>query len=221
MVKKFYLSTIAVLVICVSIIAIPVHAAISGPMSDQAQADILRNVKNLNQLVDYADRKGYAKISNMQDFRYFFEYNKPLIMEYKPSAIDYGFTISQFAEVNRDIEDYGNVELRAAHGRKEMQFWGVPVIISNISDNPVNISKENFMLVPRKIPEGQELYTIGIDADAFSVPGSSVYLPELKLDPYKEVSLIVYFYTPVTSQAENMSLRIYDGKDHVDIHITK
>jgi|GEM_PF-3677986 len=200
-------------------VVVPAHANTNGQLSPQIKEEITKNVKSLNQLLDYLHGKGIFK--TMDDLRAVMEQNKPLFKKYKPQMVDYGFTTRMYAEIFREIDDYGIEFVGSEHGKKELQRWGIPITISNTSNEPIQVSKETFLLVPRYIPQGQELYTIGIAAEAIADPQTLNYLDEVTVEAQKERNLRIYFYAPIITQVDFVNLRVYDGKDHVDINITK
>lgn len=197
------------------------YAATTTPvqLSPEIQADIVKNVKDYNKLAEYLINKGLVK--TFDDFRNILENNKPLLKQIKPTLIDYGFTTRQYAEVYRNIDEYDIEMVPADHGQKEVKPWGVYVTINNTSNEPIKVSKETFMLVPRVISEGQELYVLGVNAEGLVDPTNLAYLNEITIEPGKERTLRVDFYVPVVTMAENVNLRVYDGKDHVDLNLTK
>lgn len=195
------------------------YAAQTEALSPQMQADILKNVKDYRNLLDYLESKGIVKTAD--DFLSIIKNNKSLIKQLKPTLVDYGFSTNIYAEVFKEAQDYGIFLISADYGQKEVQSWSVYVTIFNKSDKPITVSKEIFSLVPKDIPNDQALYVISIDADAMQDSTNLQYLDEITINPYHERNLLIDFYAPVMTLMDNINLRVYDGKDHVDIHITK
>lgn len=177
------------------------------------------SVKNLDDLYDYLKSKGAIKTAD--DFMVYMKNNKQVILKLSPGLIDYGFTYRQYAETFKPVQNDGIIKVTNNHGFKEVQLWSVTLFINNTSKETLEISKDNFALVPKIIPEGQALNVLAIGPESIMDVSNNGVLGVVKIPAEKEIKLNVIFTVfPLTSE-NAVKLRIYDGKDHMDINIAK
>ncbi|WP_419877666.1 hypothetical protein [Brevibacillus centrosporus] len=211
-----------VLMLCFTIFASPTSANTDNP-AQTTTAQIPDSIKTIAELGDYIQSNGIVK--TYSDYRDFMEKNKPFVQKLSPNLIDYGFTFRLYAETNTPMRDDGLIKITHDYGVKEAKLWVVPFIISNNSDEKVEISKENFALVPRYIPDDNGLYPLAIGPeyimDGSKEVGYRKILGTFEIPPKNEVHLNAVFYVFPTTSEQSVNLRVYDGKDHTDINIAK
>lgn len=190
--------------------------AATTPVASNTQT-IPPNVKTLDDLLNHLISNGVIK--NMEDARNYMENNKQVILNIKPNIIDFGYTVRLYEEINSAARKDGLIKL--VYGNKEVQQWTIPVVVMNHDSQPQEISKENFALVPNLLPKDNELYVLALDAEYITDDSSGKILDKVTIQPDKEVYLNVTFYVSPMTFIQNVKLRMYDGKDHTDIKITK
>lgn len=195
-----------------------VSAAPSASSENTVQVgQIPDTIKSTNDLIEYLHAKGIVK--TMDDLKSYMINNKQVVKGINPKIIDYGYTYRLYAEINKPFRDDGLTKITHNYGTKEVKVWVVPVAIMNYNDQPQDINKDNFALVPKDIPQGKELYTLAIEPEYIMDGTTGKMLGEFKLPPKHEVHLNAVFYLFPTTSEQNVNLRILDGKDHTDVSI--
>lgn len=198
-------------------------ASVSTNPAQASQTEIPEGVKNLSDLLDYLREKGTVK--NFEDMKTYMLNNKQVIFKLSPNLIDYGFTTRLYLETNTPSRDDGVIKITHDYGTKEARLWVVPFIISNNTDKPLEISKENFALVPKNIPAGYELSVLAIDPEYIMDGSKGVserkILGKFELPPQTEVHLNAVFHVFTMTSEQSVNLRVFDGKDHADVNIAK
>ncbi|USG65157.1 hypothetical protein NDK47_24040 [Brevibacillus ruminantium] len=214
-----YLTFLTVVMMFVGAVSAASPVATSPVSNYQNQVQIPDNIKTLDELVKYLRSKGIIKTDN--DILDYMKSNKQVILKLSPNLIDYGFTYRLYAETNTPTRSDGLVKVTHDYGVKEVKIWVVPFSITNNSDQTLEISKENFALVPKSIPEGKELEVLAIEPEYIMDSAKGNVLGNFKLPPNNEVRLNAVFYVFPTTSEQNVNLRVYDGKDHTDVGIAK
>lgn len=175
------------------------------------------NIKTIAELTEYLTSKGIVK--TYDDLRNYLESNKATIQKISPDVIDYGFTVRFYTEINKPTVDNG-LKYNAIIDKKA-QEWVVYVSVLNVGDDPQEISRENFALVPHLLETNNELYVLSLGADYIVEAETGNIIKNAVLQKGEEKYFGVVFHPDVMSWKENVKLRLYDGKDHVDINIVK
>ncbi|WPS86459.1 hypothetical protein SMD22_18375 [Brevibacillus halotolerans] len=175
------------------------------------------NVKTTAELLNYLFDKGGFK--NIKDVRDYMETNKSNILKMDKNIIDYGYTFRLYAEINKPAKNNGPIKLTHDYGNKELKAWVVPVAIMNYNEQPQQISKENFAIVPKNA--FNELTGLSLDPEYIMDGTTGKVLGSFSLPSAHEVHLNVVFYVSPATIENKVSLRVYDGKDHTDVNIVK
>ncbi|WP_103110751.1 hypothetical protein [Brevibacillus reuszeri] len=211
------------IVTCIVLSPFTANANSIAPTQSTANVQIPDNIKSISELGDYLYQKGI--VTNFDEFKTFLENNKATIRRINPKTIDYGFTYRLYTETNTPFRDDGLIRITHEYGIKEANLWVIPIIISNNSKEKIEISKENFALVPRYIPAGSELNVLALEPEYIMDGSAEVQyrkiLGKFELPPNREVHLNAVFYVSPITTDQNVNLRIYDGNDHTDVNIVK
>ncbi|MGD8188576.1 hypothetical protein ACQCN2_01115 [Brevibacillus ginsengisoli] len=214
---KWIVSIIAIVTMIMMSLGI-VSAETPNPVK-QNQVQIPDSIKTLDELVKYLKSRGIIKTDN--DILNYMKNNKSVILKVSPNLIDYGFTFRLYVETNTPTRDDGLTKITHDYGIKEAKIWVVPVVISNNSNQTIEISKENFALVPKNIPVGSELNVLAIEPEYIMDASNGNTLGKFDFPSKREVHLNAVFYVYPTTAEKNVNLRICDGKDHTDVNIAK
>lgn len=215
---KKILFTVA-MTICIAISTLPIRAQALDPASASTNVQIPDSIKTISELGEYLQSHGIVK--TFADYKAFMEKNKPLIQKLNPNLIDYGFTTNLYSEINTPVKINSTIKVTYDYGSKELKPWVVPVIIINNSDQPQEIGKDNFTLVPKVIPTGSELMVLALDPEYIMDAATGNIHGDFMLPPKNEVHLNVVFYVSLVTHESNVNLRVYDGKDHTDVNVVK
>ncbi|QDX92074.1 hypothetical protein EEL30_06640 [Brevibacillus laterosporus] len=175
------------------------------------------NIKKPVDFIEYLFNKGLIK--NFNDARNYMESNKVKILKLDPKLVDYGFTTNFYAEINQPSVNNG-VQPSAFNQNTYIE-WIVPVVVYNSSKQTQEISKESFNLVPHVLAEGNELHVLALNAEYIKDRSNGAIVGNVKVAPETEqyINVVFHIYTPTFM--ENVKIRLYDGKDHTDVKITK
>lgn len=172
-----------------------------------------QQIKTISDMTDYLISSG--KVKNIDDLRDYMTNNKSSVLALDSNLIDYGFTVRFYTEINHPTKDNGLV------ANTKNQEWVVYLSIMNLGDTPQEISKDSFAIVPHLLQKDNELYVLSLRPEyiADSTTGDKINSAVLKKGEEKYFGVV--FYPDSMVWKENVKLRLYDGKDHVDINITK
>jgi len=217
---KWLVSAMTAIIVAVTSVGVVSAAvpAVSSPVPEN-QMQIPAHVKTLDGLVEYLQSSGRIKTDS--DILNYMKSNKQIILKLSPNLIDYGFTYRLYAETNTPIRKDGRIKVTHDYGLKEVQVWVVPFTVTNNSDQTVKVGKESFALVPKIIPEGNELTVLAIEPEYIMDAANGNVLGSFEFPPHREVRLNAVFYVHPSTSEQSVNLRVYDGKDHVDIGISK
>lgn len=177
------------------------------------------SVKTPADLIAYLLGKGILK--DMNDIRVYMETNKSNILKLDPKLVDYGYTTRMYAEINAPVKINETISVTHDFGRKELAPWLVTVVVFNNDTQPQKIGVDSFALVPKDLPDDKALYTLSLEPEYILDDSTGKILGDFMLPPGNEVHLNVMFYVSTLTSENNVSLRMYDGKDHTDVHIAK
>ena len=203
------------LILSISAVANVSYAA-TNPVPNY-NIQIPTNVLTPADFVKYLFDKGLVK--DISDLKKYMAANKSNVLKMDPKLIDYGYSANFYAEIN--ISSVSNVVQQNALSPKSYYEWIVPVVVYNTSDQPQEISKESFNLVPHVLAEGHELTPLALNAQYIKDRGTGTVIGNVIVKPDAEQYINVVFNIYTQTTMDNVKLRLYDGKDHTDMNITK
>ncbi|NRS20584.1 hypothetical protein HP398_29635 [Brevibacillus sp. HB1.4B] len=215
----FKLLVSIIMMIAFTMTSAGVVSAETSSLISKEQIQIPDSVKNLEDLVEFLQSKGVVNSSN--DLLNYMKNNKQIILKLNPSIIDYAFTYRLYAETNTPIRDDGSIKITHKTEAKGLQVWVVPFTLTNVSSETPEVNKDNFALVPKNIIEGNELDILAIKPEYIMDAANGNILGNFEFPTNSEVHLNAVFYVHPTTSEQNVNMRIYDGKDHADISISK
>ncbi|NRQ51992.1 hypothetical protein [Brevibacillus sp. HD1.4A] len=187
----------------------------TGASAADVPTQIPGNIKTIDELTNYLTSQGIVK--TFDDLRAFLEKNKATIQRISPGVIDYGFTMSFYTEINKPTVDNG-LKLVPANQNQE---WIVYVSVMNFGDTPKEISKDSFALVPHLLEPGNEVNVLSLSPEYIVAAETGNAIKSAQITKGEEKYFGIVFRPGVMTSKENVKLRLYDGKDHVDISIVK
>lgn len=193
-----------------------VHAVNPTSTPTSVNVQIPANIKSISELGDYLYQKGI--VTNFEEFKTFMENNKATIRRINPKTIDYGFTMNFYTEINTPSVNNG-VQSSVFNQNGYME-WIVPVVITNTSKQPQEISKESFSLVPHLLEPGHEKTVLALKAEYIKDSTTGNVIGNVKVSPGTEMYINVFFHIFTSTTMDNVKIRLYDGKDHTDIKIS-
>ncbi|WP_289142459.1 hypothetical protein [uncultured Brevibacillus sp.] len=193
-----------------------VSLAATSPTTNY-NVQIPANVKTPADFIKYLFDKGLVK--DIKDLKNYMEINKGNILKLNPKLIDYGYSTNFYAEMNLPSINNG-VQLNGFNKKTYIE-WIVPVVVYNTSEQPQEISKESFNLVPHVLAAGHELHVLALNAEYIKDRSTGAIIGNVNVAPNTEqyINVVFHIYTPTFM--EYVKLRLYDGKDHTDVKITK
>ena len=176
------------------------------------------NIKTQEQFWKFRDKFSFN--GDYKKFTEFFKANQQLLQNLFPGFVDIAYTRNLTIQTEEAI-NRAEFEIEG----KKVKMISVPIRIQtyNKDNSPfgMELSTLNFALISKNIAQDKKLPGAILFPDAFTFIDQVGPYQRMWVDNWQEYFVYINFILLENQDEKNYNLRLLDGKDYVDINITK